>query len=285
MDKMEQKSLILNMIECAEQLVQPLALLQIDLVNWEIKNGETPPPLQLRQEEEEHENYLSSQLNELHIAIIAYLSLLEKDSLLRQFYSKFGEDFDAISAARAMAYIHETGEHANNHLIEIKSFLRGLNFYGSGTLTQNELQIAILERVLRSTVQVCAATKTVIKKEKCIQDALKNYLQITFPTTIGSSVAHPKINKKYFCDIYIEELGIGIEVKLSRTKANLDSALAEISDDVVGYGKHPHYTKFYALFYVTEDILGLERFTATWKSRNYPSNWTPIYVIGKPVSA
>jgi len=281
MERTEQKGLILSIADQVEQLVQPLANLQIERANWEMHNGNTHPPMQILEDEGEYEFYLSSRIGELHVAIIAYLSLFENDALLKQFYSRFGETLDTYKAATTMVHLYEIDEYENTHLREVKSFLRGLNFYGSISTTQNEFQLAILERSLRSTGQICALNKTAIKKEKCIQDALKDYLQIIFPTTTGSNVVHPKINKKYFCDIYIEELGVGIEVKLSKTKTDLDSAFAGISDDVVGYENHPIFKKFYAVFYVTEDFLGTERFMATWKSRNYPNNWTPIYVIGK----
>ncbi|WP_032698537.1 hypothetical protein [Pseudomonas syringae] len=284
MENLSQKKLILKFYGQSRQLVPPLAQIQIQCAEWEIRHGDEPVPIEWIEEQGELEHALGSMLEKLHVAIISYLSPRDKAAVLEQYYLKFGNGINALRAATAMEHLYEIDEYHNVHLSDVYNFLAGLDFFDSNDTSQSDSIIEILERVLRNTSQVLSQSNSKITSEISLQKALKNYLQVIFPSVIGSTSPFSAVHKQYYADIYVPELGVAVEIKLSKTKTELDSAIAAIDDDVKGYAEHSHYRKFFVLFYVVDDFLGSDRFFEVWKSRNHPENWTPIYVIGKKFS-
>ncbi|EPU1022796.1 hypothetical protein ACVUNK_004389, partial [Escherichia coli] len=87
--------------------------------------------------------------------------------------------------------------------------------------------------------------------------------------------------KEYKPDILIPELFTAVEYKYASTEEKLKSTIEQIAADVKGYTGDNDYNIFYAVFYVTTDFWGLEKFMNVWNENKFPQNWIPVYVVGK----
>ena len=79
----------------------------------------------------------------------------------------------------------------------------------------------------------------------------------------------------------IPELYTAVEYKYAADEQRLKSTIEQIAADVKGYTGDKDYSVFYAVFYVTEDFWGQNKFSKVWDDQGFPKNWIPIYIVGK----
>lgn len=80
------------------------------------------------------------------------------------------------------------------------------------------------------------------------------------------------------------EIYTAVEYKYADTEAKLKTQIDQVVADTKGYTGDTNYKIFYAVFYVTDDFWGIDKFETAWKEMEFPKNWKGIYIIGQNYS-
>ena len=137
-----------------------------------------------------------------------------------------------------------------------------------------------LETVLRNTGQIITTSGEKPRSETRVYKAVRSVLEAIFPSAKKPQSNFIKTAQVYKPDILITELYSAVEYKYAKDEAKLKTTIGQIADDVKGYTGDPDYKLFYAVFYVTKDFWGQDRFDAVWSEKEFPSNWRAFYVVG-----
>lgn len=266
----------------AEKLEQDVAYLHFEWNRWEKSKKRTPPPNWLIDKDcelKEPFEYLSSSI---YISIVCYLDAKDLNHYLNLFYKEFGEDPQKPKNSTSFEIDHHwSGEPYSVFLSNIRQFLSVFQFSESDDERYLRLSgIQYLERVLKNTATIIAKSGTQPTSEPEVYNIVRNVLEAIFPTSKSPKGNFIKTAKEYKPDILIPELNAAVEYKYATTPEKLKSTVEQIAADVKGYTGDREYNVFYAVFYVTKDFWGEDKFKQVWKDQKFPKNWLYFYKVG-----
>jgi uncharacterized protein YfbU (UPF0304 family) len=266
-----------------EKLESDVARHQVKWAYWEQKDDKSHPPDSLLEEDDYLVAPFQNLATWLYISIVYYLDSKDLDQYLKLFLSEFGENPNEPNHRDSFGYDHYwSDEYYSDFLFKIRKFLSVFEFFESSTDYYKRLSgIQYLERILRNTASIIHKAKKNPSSETKVYKAVQNIIEAVFPTSMSPRSNFFKTAKEYKPDILIPELKVAIEYKYSKTEEKLKTTIEQIAADVKGYTGDKDYKLFYAVFFVTEDFWGLERFEEVWKEQNFPKNWLAFYVVGK----
>ncbi|ALZ96740.1 hypothetical protein APT61_12220 [Leclercia adecarboxylata] len=221
-------------------------------------------------------------LESLYLSTLAYLDERNLNHCVGVFLKMFGEDVTCLKNTDEFETGEDFREPQNVFLAKLNVFLSSFEFTESVWEKRKRIAgLVYLKRILKNTHLITARMESPPKTETEVYNAVKDTLTVIF-----NDIKTPKSNflksfKEYKPDILIPELFAAVEYKYASTEEKLKSTIEQIAADVKGYTGDNDYSIFYAVFYVTTDFWGLEKFRNVWKENKFPNNWIPIYVVGK----
>lgn len=138
-----------------------------------------------------------------------------------------------------------------------------------------------LEYILRDTAGILQRMGNNPTKETEVYGPVSIVLRSTFPDHRTPDFIFMKAAKCYFPDILLPALRTAVEYKYAKTEKELNQTIDDILIDVPGYSSNMNYDHFYAVFYTKPGAASEDRFKVLWEEKNFPSNWHPIYVLGR----
>lgn len=220
-------------------------------------------------------------LESLHTATICLFDANNLQSYLKHFLIKFKRNFDSHHAATKYEIDHYwSGEPYNIFLRNLGDFLTPLGVLSDTSRFLKLSGVKYLETILKNTATILHKKKEIPKSEPDVYKAVKDVIEVIFPSSLNPKSNFLKITNEYKPDILIPELHCAIEYKYADSAQKLTATIASISDDVKGYTGDDHYQVFYTVFYVTEDFWGKDKFKLAWKEKNFPDNWKAYYIVG-----
>jgi hypothetical protein len=219
--------------------------------------------------------------------IVVYLEVLN----LKEYLADFKAEFPVLLIENRKKlfegeYDDNSGENYSKIVGKLWHFLSPFEFSHQGYIGSllKQTGLTYLERILRNTQLIIDEKNTMPKSEPQVYNSVKSVLKYLFPSSL-----HPKSSfltpfKGYVPDILIPEIHTAVEYKYADTEKKLKSQIDEITVDTKSYTGDEKYKIFYAVFYVTDDFWGIDKFEAVWKGKDFPKNWKFIYIIGKKYS-
>jgi len=243
--------------------------------------------------EKESEEYLEKEsklkddfkglANSLYNLICCYFESIE----LKDYLSEFKKYFQPILSDRGnlfkSIYIEEIAEQISWYTSEVWRFIQPFEF-SQGEYLDRLLQntgIFYIEKILKNTQVILNRLGVQPNTEPQIYNEVKFVVQCVYPSALEPSPGFFKCFKNYRPDILIPELHIAVEYKYADSEAKLKNQIDEISADTKAYTDDLTYNIFYAIFYVTEDFWGIEKFKEAWATMKYPKNWKAFYIVGR----
>lgn len=138
-----------------------------------------------------------------------------------------------------------------------------------------------LETILKNTEYIINQLNLKPKSEASVYNAVKHVIFSIFFKSKNAGSNFLKISKEFKPDILVPEAKSAVEYKYAKDETKLKATIEQIAADAKGYTGDSEYEYFYAVFYVTKDFWGENRFYEAWKEFNFPENWIPIYIKGK----
>lgn len=266
----------------AEKLEDDLARHQINWAEWSFNETKDVPPDWLIEKDDELVKPFEHLAQSLYLTTVCLLDTEGLHAYLKQFYLKFGESFDAQKAAAEYDIDHYwSGQPYNKFLVDLKQFMVPLDVLGDKSRYLQLSGVQYLETILRNTATIIHKSGKTPTKETDVYKAVRNVLEAIFPSAISPKGNFLKTTQEYNPDILLPELSVAVEYKYAQDEAKLKSTIAQIADDVKGYTGDIDYNLFYAVFYVTDDFWGAEKFNKAWAEKKFPVNWRAFYVVGK----
>ena len=218
----------------------------------------------------------------IYYHVVAYLDFHKLDNYLELFYQTFGDNPKKAVKMGTFLDIF-TGEIHSLFLVKIEDFLSCFPFMGKQF---HYSDILYLERILKNTAAIIEQNKKLLgidypTKEPEIYKAIKVTLSSIFPDSKNPTSNFIKTAKCYKPDILIPELRTAIEYKFATNEKKLTNTIDEVVIDAKRYTGDINYNRFYAVFYVTSDFWGEDRFRKTWSESEIPKNWKAFYIVGK----
>jgi hypothetical protein len=221
-------------------------------------------------------------LESLYLSTLAYLDERNLNHCIGIFLKMFGEDITCLKYCDQFVTGEDFREPQNVFLAKLNVFLSSFEFTESAwEKRKRNAGLIYLKRILRNTHLITAKMVTPPKSETEVYNAVKDTLSVIFNNSITPKSNFLKSFKEYKPDILIPELFAAVEYKYASTEEKLKSTIEQIAADVKGYTGDNDYNIFYAVFYVTTDFWGLEKFRNVWNENKFPHNWVPVYVVGK----
>lgn len=221
-------------------------------------------------------------LESLYLSSLTYLDEKNLNHCINIFLNIFGEDITCLKNSDQFVTGEDFMEPQNVFLAKLNVFLSSFEFTESAWEKRERIAgLIYLKRILRNTHLITAKMSEPPKTETEVYNAVKDTINVIF-----SNCKFPKSNfiksfKEYNPDILIPELFAAVEYKYASSEQKLKTTIEQIAADVKGYTGDNDYNIFYAVFYVTTDFWGLEKFKTVWSENDFPHNWVPIYVVGK----
>ncbi|EHH1242310.1 hypothetical protein [Vibrio fluvialis] len=237
----------------------------------------------LMQYQHDYIDPFSRNVENLHFAIVTYLDFLKLDDVKEVFKKNFVENFSLEEALSDFVYNDWDAQDYLKYLVNISRFLSVFHFYPykSESSSVDATSIKIVERVLSNTGVVISNKALIPRSETQVYNAVKEVFEPIFPSCRNPNGKFIQAAKAYVPDILIPEIKVAIEYKYARSAEKLKATMEQVYADVAGYKGHPEYSQFYAVFYVTRDFWGQEKFKRVWEEQGFPSNWKGIYIVGK----
>ncbi|EGR1559698.1 TPA: hypothetical protein NJ560_004496 [Vibrio parahaemolyticus] len=254
----------------------------IQQAEWKASDRKTAPDHLIEGEWEYVEPYKYT-IKSLYMAVVYYLDSNNLNNYLNVFYKTFGKNPNSPKYLEDFEIDHYwSGELYSVFLHKLLQFLSVFEFMESDSDRYKRLSgIRYLETVLKSTASIISKSGENPSTETQVYNAVKNTLEAIFPSSKSPKSNFIKTAKEYKPDILIPELFTAVEYKYAKDESKLKATIEQISADVIGYTGDKDYNIFYAVFYVTEDFWGLEKFNRVWQEHKFPSNWLPVYIVGK----
>lgn len=265
----------------AQKLWPDLGQHLIDAAYWEASHPDEALPDWIMDAEITHISPMAEVLDAIHISTICLLDAYKLHEYLRFFFKKFGKTLRSRNAATDFQ-IDEywTNEPYNLFLRDIANFLAPLNILDDDSRFLTLSGIKYLETILKNTAKILHQNKIIPRSETEVYKGVRTVVEAVFPSTVGAKSNFLKTTNAYKPDILIPELYCAIEYKYAEDEQKLISTIAQISDDVKGYTKDDDYHVFYAVFYVSSDFWGIEKFKRAWQEKDFPQNWKAYYIVG-----
>jgi len=258
-----------------------LEKMQSDVFHHEIQeanfNG-TPPDWWYEEDDQLHSSY-ESILKSLHNQIICYLDMMNLNNYLEVFIEKFGKYPKIEDAYNGIEFDSYNNEIYNSYLHDLWSFLIPFNFF-KNNLGNKRDGIKYLETILKNTAKIIYDMKKQPTSEAKVYNVVKVVLYSIFSSSKKAGSNFLKTAKEFKPDILIPEIGVAIEYKYADNENKLKTTLEQIAADVKGYTGDNDYYRFYAVFYVTQDFWGKDRFNQIWQEYEFPKNWKAYYIVG-----
>lgn len=272
-----------KLLDEATKLEVRVAYHQIEWGQWESSDDKSEPPEYLLNDDEELTKPFRHLAKSLYLSVVYYLDCQKLDNYSFIFYEIFGKDPDKPSHVDSFDVDHYwSGELYSVFLSKLRQFLSVFEFLETVKgRYERLLGIQYLETVLKNTASIISKIKKEINSEAEVYGAVRNTLEAIFPSSKSPKSNFIKTAKEYKPDILIPEIFAAVEYKYAKDEAKLKATIEQIAADVKGYTGDRDYSIFYAVFYVTEDFWGTEKFSQVWKEQKFPQNWIPIYVVGK----
>jgi hypothetical protein len=216
--------------------------------------------------------------------ITTYLETLKLNEYLNDFKKEFATLFtDSPETLLESDLCEETGEEYNKIVSKIWLFLAPFEFSEKSYIDKllKQTGVKYLEHILRNTQVIINKTGLTLKSEPQIYNTVKFVVESVFPSSLKPTSGFFKSFKNYNPDILIPEIHTAVEYKYADTEEKLKSQVDQVIADTKGYTGDTNYEIFYAVFYVTENFWGIDKFETVWKEMQFPKNWKGIYVIGK----
>lgn len=239
-------------------------------------------PQYLQDEEEEYIRPFEGIISSLYLSTVCYLNQKNLHEYLEIFYKIFGHNYEKPKYRDNFEYeAYWTGEYHNEFLGRLNIFLSVFEFSGIADEKYRQLVgIKYLETILKNTQTIILKSEKEPKSETDVYKIVKNIIEAVFVKYQSPRSNFLSTMKEYKPDILIPEIYSAVEYKYAKNENKLKSTIEQIAADVKGYTGDPKYKLFYAVFYVTEDFWGIDKFEVIWKEQGFPKNWIGVYVVG-----
>ncbi|MBG3019371.1 hypothetical protein GHV24_05570 [Proteus mirabilis] len=280
MDYIEKR--INSLLADAAALEVQLGVAEQQYDEWIANHPDVGVSLEFKEEISELKQSFIWYLESLYLSTLAYLDKRNLNHCIGIFLKVFGEDITCLKYSDEFVTGEDFREPQNVFLAKLNVFLSSFEFTESAwEKRQRNTGLKYLKKILKNTHLITARMETPPKTETEVYNAVKDILSIIFTNSITPRSNFLKSFKEYKPDILIPELFAAVEYKYASTEEKLKSTIEQIAADVKGYTGDNDYNIFYAVFYVTTDFWGLEKFRNVWSENKFPQNWIPIYVVGK----
>lgn len=271
-----------SLLADAAALEAKLGVAEQQYDEWIANHPDVDVSFEFQEEINELKQSFTWNLESLYLSTLAYLDERNLNHCIGIFLKMFGEDITCLKHSGEFVTGEDFREPQNVFLAKLNVFLSSFEFTESAweKRKRNAGQI-YLKRILRNTHLITARMETPPKTETEVYNAVKDTLSVIFNNSITPKSNFLKSFKEYKPDILIPELFTAVEYKYASTEEKLKSTIEQIAADVKGYTGDNDYNIFYAVFYVTTDFWGLEKFRNVWNENKFPQNWIPVYVVGK----
>lgn len=278
------ESRIKKLFSEALALENDVAIHKLDWSEWELRSEKLKPelPEHLFEGDDRLLVPFLSINSDIYLSVLKYLDDQKLDNYIREFYKIFGTDSASPKDHDNFEYDHYySGEFYCIFLKNIRKFLSVFSFFESDFDRMERLTgLKYLETILGNTGVITSKLPSKPTSEPAVYKAVKSVMEPIFPKAKYGKSSFNKLFKTYHPDILIPELSAAIEYKYASSETVLKKTIEEILIDVKGYTGDRDYNLFYAVFYVTSDIIGKEKFKAVWDEYDFPSNWIPFYIVG-----
>ncbi len=235
----------------------------------------------------QHEGYLkdnfSSNSIQLYTLITCYFESLNLDNHLNEFKIQIKPLIDDPKQLFNAIPNDDIAELVSITLEKIWGFLITFEFSQGSYLDKLLKQVGLnyLETILKNTQVILNKVKATPTSETQVYNKVKFVIHSVFRSSVDAKSNFFKCFKKYDPDVLIPELHAAIEYKYADTENKLKTQLDQIAADTKGYTGDLTYQIFYAVFYVTDDFWGIDKFEQAWEEMKFPKNWKAFYVVGK----
>ena len=216
--------------------------------------------------------------------IVVYLETSNLNNYLTDFKTEFATLFtDKIKTLFDNKIDNDSGEMYSETVSRLWHFLSPFEFSQQSYIDKliNQTGITYLEHILRNTQVIINEIKAKPTSEPQIYNAVKFVVKSVFPSALKPISGFFKSFKNYNPDILVPEIHTAVEYKYADSEKELKSQIDQVVADTKGYTGDTNYEIFYAVFYVTDDFWGIDKFDTVWKEIELPKNWKGIYIVGK----
>lgn len=249
---------------------------------WEFASDEAKNDDDYVRKEEELKKNFEHKAKTVYKLIITYIEA----SSLKEYLIDLKKEFETLFTDKTL-FIEEfddnSGELYSATVSRFWHFLSPFEFSQQNYIDKllKQTGVTYLERILRNTQVIINETNLKPTSEPQIYNAVKFVVKSVFPSALEPTSGFFKSFKNYNPDILIPEIHTAVEYKYADTKAKLKSQIDQVVADTKGYTGDKNYEIFYAVFYVTDDFWGIDKFETVWKEMEFPKNWKGIYIVGK----
>jgi|SRR5690554_113656 len=250
---------------------------------WEFTPDENKNEYEYLYKEEDIKSSFKQKSKTVYKIIIAYFEDLKLDAYLTGFKAEIDEIILKEKNLFEALINNDDGEQYSATVNKLWNYLAPFEFsqqsYIDKLLKSNST--TYLERILRNTQVIINKTNSTPNSETQVYNTVKYVVHSVFPSSLNPTSGFFKSFKNYNPDILIPEIHVAIEYKYADSETKLKAQIDQVVADTKGYTGDTNYELFYAVFYVTDDFWGIDKFENVWKEMEFPKNWKGIYVIGK----
>jgi hypothetical protein len=251
---------------------------------WEYTSDEAKEEESYMYKEIELKDNLENKAKTVYKLIIAYL----ETSNLKEYLADFKTEFATLFTEKRndlfdSEFDDGSGEMYSKTVSRLWHFLSPFEFSQQSYIDKllKQTGVTYLERILRNTQVIINETNAKPTSEPQVYNAVKFVVKTVFPSALEPTSGFFKSFKNYNPDILVPEIHTAVEYKYADTETKLKAQIDQVVADTKGYTGDTNYEIFYAVFYVTDDFWGIDKFETVWKEMEFPKNWKGIYIIGK----
>lgn len=251
---------------------------------WEYASEEAREDTVYLDKEIELKDNFEHKIKTVYKLIIVYLETANLKEYLADFKSEFSTIFtDKSKNLFESEYDDDSGQMYSKSLSKIWHFLSPFEFSQQSHIDKllKQSGVKYLERILRNTQVIINETKAKPTSEPQVYNAVKFVVKTVFPSSLEPTSGFFKSFKNYNPDILVPEIHTAVEYKYADTETKLKTQIDQVVADTKGYTGDTNYEIFYAVFYVTDDFWGIDKFETVWKEMEFPKNWKGLYIVGK----
>lgn len=250
---------------------------------WEFASEEAKKEEGYMYKEIEIKDNFEHKAKTVYKLIITYLEAANLKEYLNDFKSEFATLFTTKGNLFEGEVNNDTAELYSKTVSKFWHFLSPFEFIQQSYIDKllKQTGVTYLERVLRNTQVIINETNAKPTTEPQVYKAVKFVVQSVFPSALEPTSGFFKSFKNYNPDILVPEIHTAVEYKYADTETKLKNQIDQVVADTKGYTGDTNYEIFYAVFYVTDDFWGIDKFETVWKEMEFPKNWKGIYIVGK----
>ncbi len=250
---------------------------------WEFASEEAKKEEDYMYKEIEINDNFEHKAKTVYKLIITYLEAANLKEYLNDFKNEFATLFTTKGNLFEREVNNDTAELYSKTVSKFWHFLSPFEFSQQSYIDKllKQTGVTYLERVLRNTQVIINETNAKPTTEPQVYKAVKFVVQSVFPSALEPTSGFFKSFKNYNPDILVPEIHTAVEYKYADTETKLNNQIGQVVADTKGYTGDTNYEIFYAVFYVTDDFWGINKFETVWKKMEFPKNWKGIYIVGK----